>query len=89
MGITNNNLQSEVTVAKNRIPLTTGKEEIFLEHLKIGISVTLYPNLYKLQQVALTIFISSATCELFLLYVELRHRCDQLWLMTDLMIFIL
>jgi len=63
LGINYYNLQSEITVIKNYQPLTTGKDEIFLEDLKTLISMNVYPNVYKLLQVALTLPISLATCE--------------------------
>lgn len=43
--------------------LTTGKDDVSLEDLKTCIVVNVYPNMYKLLQVALTLPISSATCE--------------------------
>lgn len=52
-----------MTVGKNYIKLKTGKEEISLDDLKTLISINVYPNTYKLLQVALTLPISSATCE--------------------------
>ncbi|XP_025410180.1 uncharacterized protein LOC112683377 [Sipha flava] len=50
-----------MTVAKNSI-LQSGNE-INYETIKQNISKTVFPNLYKLLQVAITIPISSATCE--------------------------
>uniref|UniRef100_A0A2H8TJR3 Zinc finger MYM-type protein 1 n=1 Tax=Melanaphis sacchari TaxID=742174 RepID=A0A2H8TJR3_9HEMI len=57
------NLKSEITVVKNYLTLTTGKDDISLEDLKTFIVKNVYPNIYKLLQVALTLPISSATCE--------------------------
>jgi len=45
------------------LTLTTGKDDVSLEDLKTCIVVNVYPNMYKLLQVALTLPISSATCE--------------------------
>ncbi|XP_022178701.1 uncharacterized protein LOC111039468 [Myzus persicae] len=55
------NIQSEMTVAKNII-LQSGNE-INYNTIKQNISKSVFPNLYKLLQVAITIPISSATCE--------------------------
>ena len=54
-------LKSEITVARNcAIQLT---DKFGLKELKQVISETVYPNLFKLLQVALVLKISSASCE--------------------------
>lgn len=55
------NIQSKMNVAKNST-LISGNE-INYETLKQNISKSVFPNLYKLLQVAISIPISSATCE--------------------------
>ncbi|KAL4126012.1 hypothetical protein QTP88_010244 [Uroleucon formosanum] len=61
LDINSYNLKSEITVVKNYLTLTTGKDDVSLEDLKTCIVVNVYPNMYKLLQVALTLPISSAT----------------------------
>jgi len=50
-------------VVKNYLHLSNGKSSINLEALTSVLSKTIYPNMYKLMQVALTLPISSSTCE--------------------------
>ncbi|KAF0759629.1 Zinc finger MYM-type protein 1 [Aphis craccivora] len=56
-------VQSEMHVVKNYLHLSTGKSSINFEALTSVLSKNIYPNMYKLMQVALTLPISSATCE--------------------------
>ncbi|KAL4122946.1 hypothetical protein QTP88_015187 [Uroleucon formosanum] len=63
LDINSYNLKSDITVVKNYSTLTTGKDDVSLENLKTCIIVNVYPNMYKLLQVALTLPRSSATCE--------------------------
>lgn len=50
-------------VLKNYIICSTGKESVSLEDLTSVISKEIYPNMFKLLQVALTLPISSSSCE--------------------------
>jgi len=52
-----------MTVAKNCIKSLCNKNDFKLEDLKKYVSKQVYPNLYKLLQVAITLPISSSTCE--------------------------
>lgn len=56
-------LKSEMTVAKNCILQSTDEEYITLNDVKKILTKKVFPNLYKLFQVAITIPISSSTCE--------------------------
>lgn len=63
MNVSKEVLQSEIEVAKNCILQSTDKENITLNDVKKVLTKQTFPNLYKLFQVALTIPISSSTCE--------------------------
>ncbi|KAL4097919.1 hypothetical protein QTP88_022611 [Uroleucon formosanum] len=63
MNVSKEVLQSEIEVAKNCILQSTDKKNITLNHVKKVLTKQTFPNLYKLFQVALTIPISSSTCE--------------------------
>lgn len=52
-----------MSVAKNHIESTCGKNDFNLEKIKKCVLKDVYPNLFKLLQVAITLPISSATCE--------------------------
>jgi len=52
-----------MTVAKNWIKSLCNKNDFKLEDIKKYVSKQVYPNLYKLLQVAITLPISSSTCE--------------------------
>ena len=52
-----------MSVAKNHIEITCGKNDFSLEEIKKCVSKDVYPNLFKLLQVAITLPISSATWE--------------------------
>ncbi|XP_060871859.1 uncharacterized protein LOC132946055 [Metopolophium dirhodum] len=56
-------LKSEMAVAKNCILQSTDEEYISLNDVKKVLTKSVFPNLYKLFQVAITIPISSSTCE--------------------------
>uniref|UniRef100_A0A2S2R2F9 Zinc finger MYM-type protein 1 n=1 Tax=Sipha flava TaxID=143950 RepID=A0A2S2R2F9_9HEMI len=56
-------VQSEMHVVKNYLHLSNGKSSINLEALTSVLSKNIYPNMSKLIQVALTLPISSSTCE--------------------------
>jgi len=50
-------------VVENYIHFSTGKSSISLEDLTSVLSKDIYPNIFKLLKVALTLSISSSTCE--------------------------
>ncbi|KAL4153787.1 hypothetical protein QTP88_001620 [Uroleucon formosanum] len=70
LDINSYNLKSEITVVKNYLTLTIGKDDVCLEDLKTCIVVNVYPNMCKLLQVALTLSISSATSKLYTIGVD-------------------
>jgi len=57
--IDNDQLQAEMLIIKNCI----GKDDFDIDSIVSEINKIVFPNLYKLLQVALTIPISSASCE--------------------------
>jgi len=63
LGISKQDLRSEMTVAKNCIKSSCDKNDFKLEDIKKYVSKQVYPNVYKLLQVAITLPISSSTCE--------------------------
>ncbi|CAI6376491.1 unnamed protein product [Macrosiphum euphorbiae] len=58
LGVCINSLKAEMIVLKNSLPTSYNFQDI-----KNIINKNVYPNLYKLIQVAITIPVSSATCE--------------------------
>lgn len=56
-------LKSEILVAKNSGVRILGQNDISIQDLKNIINAEVYPNLFKLVKVGLTIPISSATWE--------------------------
>lgn len=63
LDISKQDLRSEMTVAKNCIKSSCDKNDFKLEDIKKYVSKQVYPNVYKLLQVAITLPISSSTCE--------------------------
>jgi hypothetical protein len=63
MNVSKDVLQPEVEVAKNCILQSTDENCITLNYVKKVLTKQTFPNLYKLFQVALTIPLSSSTCE--------------------------
>ncbi|XP_060869724.1 uncharacterized protein LOC132944421 [Metopolophium dirhodum] len=63
LGISKQDLRSEMTVAKNCIKSSCDKNVFKLEDIKKYVPKQVYPNVYKLLQVAITLPISSSTCE--------------------------
>lgn len=62
MNICSQDIKAEITVAKNCFNKPNG--DLTIEDLRSTITEQVFPNLYKMLQVALTLPISSATCEL-------------------------
>ncbi|KAL4141494.1 hypothetical protein QTP88_004124 [Uroleucon formosanum] len=81
MNVSKEVLQSEIEVAKNCILQSTDKKSITLNHVKKVLTKQNFPNLYKLFQVALTIPISSSTCERSF---SAMHRIKT-WLRTSML----
>lgn len=60
MGINKQNIKAEITVAKNCL---NKDSDLSIANLKAAIKNEIFPNIYKMLQVALTLPVSSATCE--------------------------
>lgn len=60
-GISKQNIKAEMTVAKHY--LNKSNNNLTLEDFKNTIKQEVFPNLYKMLQVAFTLPVSSATCE--------------------------
>jgi hypothetical protein len=81
MNVSKHVLQSEIEVANNCILQSTDENDITLNYVKKVLTKQTFPNLYKLFQVALTIPISSSSCERSF---SAMHRIKT-WLRTSIL----